>query len=47
MPVIEVNIEDFRELLENDISVEELSNRLPMMGVSWEGETDDGFSIEV
>ena len=47
MPVIEVNIEDFRELLENDISVEELSNRLPMMGVSWEGETEDGFSIEV
>jgi len=47
VPVIEVNIEDFRELLENDISVEELSNRLPMMGVSWEGETEDGFSIEV
>ncbi|MES0326090.1 MAG: phenylalanine--tRNA ligase subunit beta, partial [Candidatus Bathyarchaeia archaeon] len=47
MPVIEVNIEDFRELLENDISVEELSNRLPMMGVSWEGEIEDGFSIEV
>lgn len=47
MPVIEVNIEDFRELLEKDISVKELSNRLPMLGVSWEGETDDGFSIEV
>ena len=47
MPVIEVNIEDFRELLEKDISIEELSNRLPMLGVSWEGETEDGFSIEI
>ena len=47
MVVIEVNIEDFRELIDKDISIEELADRLPMMGVSWEGETEEGFSIEV
>ena len=47
MPVIDVNIEDFRELLGKDIEIEELMDRLPMMGTSWEGETDEGFAIEV
>jgi len=47
MPVIEVNIEDFRELLGRDIDISELRDRLPMMGTSWEGETDEGFSLEI
>jgi phenylalanyl-tRNA synthetase beta chain len=47
MPVIEVNIEDFRELLGRDIQIPELMDRLPMMGTSWEGETDEGFALEV
>ena len=47
VPVIEVNLEDFRELLGRDIDVPELMERLPMMGTSWEGETEDGFSLEV
>jgi len=47
MPVIEVNIEDFRELLGRDVTVEELQDRLPMMGTSWEGTTEDGFQLEV
>jgi len=47
MPVIEVNLEDFRELLGRDVSIEELQDRLPMMGTSWEGVTEDGFHLEV
>jgi len=47
MPVIEVNIEDLRELLGRDVTVEELQDRLPMMGTSWEGVTEDGFHLEV
>ena len=47
MPVIDVNLADFRELLGRDVTMEELSDRLPMMGTSWEGETDEGFHIEV
>jgi phenylalanyl-tRNA synthetase beta chain len=47
MPVIDVNIEDFRQLLGRDIQIPELMDRLPMMGTSWEGETDEGFALEV
>ena len=47
MPVIEVNLEDFRELLGRDVSIEELQDRLPMMGTSWEAATEDGFHLEV
>jgi len=47
MPVIEVNLEDLRELLGRDVSIEELQDRLPMMGTSWEGTTEDGFHLEV
>ena len=47
MPVIEINLEDFKELLGKDVDIPELMNRLPMMGTSWEGQTDEGFSLEV
>jgi len=56
MPVIEVNLEDYQESLARltpphkatEIpSIDEIQARLPMMGVSWEGRTEDGFSIEV
>lgn len=47
MPVIEVNLEDFREQLEREVQIEELQDRLPMMGTSWEGETEEGFQLEV
>ena len=47
MPVIEVNLGDFRELLGRDATIEELQERLPMMGTSWEGVTEDGFHLEV
>ncbi|MDH5199382.1 MAG: phenylalanine--tRNA ligase subunit beta [Candidatus Bathyarchaeota archaeon] len=47
MPVIDVNLEDLRELLEKDVTIEELRDRLPMMGTGWEGETAEGFQLEV
>jgi phenylalanyl-tRNA synthetase beta chain len=47
LPVIDVNIKDFRELLGRDVQVSELRDRLPMMGTSWEGEIEDGFALEV
>ena len=47
MPVIEVNLSDFNELLGRDVTIEELRDRLPMMGTSWEGETEEGFHLEV
>lgn len=47
MPVITINLEDFRELLGREITLEELQERLPMMGTSWEGATEEGFNLEV
>jgi len=47
MPVINVNLSDLREMLGRDVSLEELQERLPMMGTSWEGLQDDGFALEV
>ena len=47
MPVIEINLEDFKNLLGHDVKISELMDRLPMMGTSWEGETEEGFAIEV
>jgi phenylalanyl-tRNA synthetase beta chain len=47
MPVIEVKLDDFRELLGRDVTIDELQDRLPMMGTSWEGTTEDGFQLEV
>jgi phenylalanyl-tRNA synthetase beta chain len=47
MPVIDVNLEDFRGLLGRKITLDELKDRLPMMGTSWEGPTEEGFALEV
>ncbi len=47
MPVININLEDLREMLGRKATVEELNDRLPMMGTSWEGTTEDGFALEV
>jgi phenylalanyl-tRNA synthetase beta chain len=47
MPVIEVNLNDFISLLGVKVSREELMEKLPMMGTSWEGETSEGFNLEV
>lgn len=47
MPVIDVILEDMRELLGREVTMEELRDRLPMMGTGWEGETEDGFQLDV
>ncbi len=53
MPVINVNLSDLREVLGRDVTMEELEERLPMMGTSWEGPVKEqqgfyeGFSLEV
>jgi phenylalanyl-tRNA synthetase beta chain len=47
MPVINVNISDLREMLGRNVTLEELQERLPMMGTSWEGINEEGFILEV
>ncbi len=47
MPVIEVNLEDLKQLLGKNVTLYELQDRLPMMGTGWEGETEEGFNLEV
>ena len=47
MPVIDVNLADFRKLLDREASIEELSDRIPMMGIEWEGTTGDGIQLQI
>ena len=47
MPVIDVNMEDFREMLGRQATLEELQDRIPMMGIEWEGVSEDGFQLQV
>ncbi len=42
-----MNLKDFRSLLSRGVTKSELMDRLPMMGTHWEGETEDGFNLEV
>ena len=47
MPVINVNLSDLQEVLGRKVTIEELQERLPMMGTSWEGPHEEGFALEV
>jgi phenylalanyl-tRNA synthetase beta chain len=47
MPVITVDKNDFCKLLGKDLSMKEIEDRLPMLGMSWEGVKKDEFSVEV
>jgi phenylalanyl-tRNA synthetase beta chain len=47
MPVINVNLADLQEVLGRKVTVEELQERLPMMGTSWESPNEEGFALEV
>jgi phenylalanyl-tRNA synthetase beta chain len=47
LPVIEVNLDDFQYLVGKNVTIEELKERLPLMGTGWEGETEEGFNIEI
>ncbi len=47
MPVITVKRNDFCKLIGHDIPMKTIEERIPMLGVGWEGNEDDDFSIEV
>ena len=47
MVVIEVNLGDLRELLGRDVTIEELSDRMPMLGIEWEGSTEDSLQLNI
>ena len=47
MPVIEVKLGDFNKLVGRKLSIDYLAEKLPMLGCSWEGKTEDGFMLEV
>lgn len=47
MPVITVNRRDFCNLLGRELSMKEIEERLPMLGVGWEGKKGDNFDVEV
>jgi phenylalanyl-tRNA synthetase beta chain len=47
MPVITVDVNDFCKLVGKDIPIKEIEEKLPMLGVGWEGTEKDEFSVEV
>jgi len=47
MATVEFNIKDFRKLLGQDMSLDEMRERIPMMGVAWDHDTEESFTIEV
>ncbi len=47
MPVITVNYNDFCKLMGRAMSMEEIEEHLPMLGVGWEGKEKDKFQVEV
>jgi len=47
MPVITVDRNDFCKLIGKDIPMREIEEKLPMLGVAWEGKEKDEFSVEV
>ncbi len=47
MPVINVNLADLQEILGRKVTIEELQEKLPLMGTSWEGPHEEGFALEV
>ncbi len=47
MPVISVNLKDFLRLVGKELDRKFIEEKVPMLGVGWEGWTEDGFEIEV
>ena len=47
MPVISVNLKDFLQLVGKELDRRFIEEKVPMLGVGWEGWTEDGFEIEV
>ena len=47
MPIITVEKEYFCKLIGKDMSIQEIEERIPMLGVGWEGKDGDKFYVEV
>ncbi len=47
MATVEFDIKDFQELVGKKISIKEMQEKIPMLGVGWDGNTDKSFTIEV
>ncbi len=47
MPTIKVDRKDFCKLVGKEISMEEIAEKMPMLGVAWEGNENDEFEVEV
>ncbi|MBU5690310.1 MAG: phenylalanine--tRNA ligase subunit beta [Candidatus Aenigmatarchaeota archaeon] len=47
MPTIKVNTREFCNFVGKNMSVDEIAERIPMLGVAWEGHTNDEFEVEV
>ncbi|MBS3051841.1 MAG: phenylalanine--tRNA ligase subunit beta [Candidatus Aenigmarchaeota archaeon] len=47
MPVININRNDFCRLIGHEIPMKTIEERIPMLGVGWEGTEGEEFSIEV
>ncbi|MCD6402752.1 MAG: phenylalanine--tRNA ligase subunit beta [Candidatus Aenigmarchaeota archaeon] len=47
MPVIKVNKQDFCKLVGKDLDWDVIEKKLPMLGVGWEGRSEEEFEVEV
>ncbi|MCX8178650.1 MAG: phenylalanine--tRNA ligase subunit beta [Candidatus Aenigmarchaeota archaeon] len=47
MPTIKVNAKEFCRFVGKNMSIEEIAERIPMLGVAWEGHSNDEFEVEV
>ena len=47
MPVITVDRKDFCRLIGKDISMNEIEEKIPMLGAGWEGNDKEEFSVEI
>ena len=47
MAVVEFSIRDFNKLLGKELTIKEMKEIIPMLGVGWDGNDDEVFSIEV
>ncbi len=47
LPVISVNLKEFVRFVGADLTITEIAESLPMLGVAWEGYTEGEFSVEV
>ncbi|MEM2740250.1 MAG: phenylalanine--tRNA ligase subunit beta [Candidatus Bathyarchaeia archaeon] len=47
MPVVSVKLRDFCSLIGLDLGIDDLRDRMPMMGIAWEREYEDGYDVEV